>query len=133
MKLRYLVVLAAMGAILVFASSAMARRVFPTTIIHDGSAALTGGYSVESGHLSTPRSQCRLLRLVKLIGHYPSGSTKVLDLDLTSFRGAWAMKADLTGTDHLTARVTKYKFGRRGHRKVCQADSVGFSPPPPAP
>jgi hypothetical protein len=130
-KLRYLAVLAATGAVLLCASSAMARRSFPTTITHDTTVALgTGGIYVDSGHVSSPRFQCRLLRVVKLIGHYPSGRTQLLDIDLTSFRGAWATKADLTGTDRLRARVTKSKFGRRGHRKVCQADSVGFPAPP---
>jgi hypothetical protein len=128
-KLRYLAVLAATGAVLLFASSAIARTVFPTTITHDGSVPLAGGYFVESGHLSSPRFQCRLLRVVKLVGHYPSGRTQLLDIDFTSARGAWATKADLTGTDHLTARVTKYKFGRRGHRKVCRPDSVVFPAP----
>jgi hypothetical protein len=132
-KPKYLAVLAVTGAVLLCASSAMARRSFPTTINYDDSAPVgTGGTFVSSGHLSSPRIQCRALRVVKLIGHYPSGRTELLDIDFTSFNGAWATKADLTGTDHLTARVTKYKFGRKGHRKVCQPDSVGF-PSPAAP
>jgi hypothetical protein len=128
-KLRYLAALATTCAVLLFASSAMARTSFPTTITHDGSVALgTGGTYLNSGHVSSPRLQCRVLRIVKLFGHYPSGRTELLDIDFTSFRGAWATKADLTGTDRLRARVTKYRFGRRD-RKVCRADSVVFPPP----
>jgi hypothetical protein len=130
-KLRNLAVLAVTGAVLLFASSAIARKSFPTTITHDGSVPLAGGYFVESGHVSSPRFQCRSLRLVKLIGHYPSGRTELLDIDLTSARGAWATKADLTGTDRLRARVGKYTFRRHGHRKVCRADSVVFPAPAP--
>ena len=131
MKLRYLAALATTGAVLLLASSAMARTSFRTTITHDGSVALGsgGGFFVDSGHLSSPRFQCRVLRLVKLIGHYPSGRTKLLDIDLTSFSGAWATKADLTGTDRLRARVAKSTFGRRGDRKVCRANSVVFPAP----
>ena len=130
MKLRYLSVLAVTGVVLLCASSAMARRSFPTTINYDGSALVgTAGTFVSSGHLSSPRPQCRFLRFVKLIGHYPSGRTELLDLDFTSLFGAWATKADLTDTDRVIARVAKYTFGRKGHRKVCRPDSVGFPPP----
>ena len=79
--------------------------------------------------MRSPRFQCRALRLVKLIGHYPSGRTELLDLDLTSAGGAWATKADLTETDRVKARVAKYTYGRRGNRKVCQPDSVVFPTP----
>jgi len=132
-RFRHLAVLAVTGAVvLLFASSAMARRSFETTINYDGSAPVgTGGIFVSSGHLSSSRVQCRVLRLVKLVGHYPSGRTELLDIDFTSFRGAWATKADLTDTDHATARVAKYTFGRKGHRKVCRADSVTFPSPIP--
>jgi hypothetical protein len=132
-KLRYLAVLAATGAVLLFASSAMARRSFPTTITHDGSVALgAGGTFVDSGHVSSPNHRCEFFRVVTLIGHYPSGRTKLLDIDLTSFfGGAWGTKADLTGTDRLQARARKSSFRRHGHRKVCQADAVVFPAPAP--
>jgi hypothetical protein len=132
-KLRNLAVLAVMGAVLLFASSAIARKSFPTTITHDGSVPLGvgGTFVVDSGHLASPQFRCRSLRVVTLIGHYPSGRTELLDADLTSLKGAWATKADLTGTDRVTARVRKSSFRRHGHRKVCRADSVGFSAPAP--
>lgn len=131
MKLRYLAVLAVTGAVLVFTSSATARKFFPTTIVHDSlvEVAPTGTFVV-SGHLSSPHPGCRSLRVVTLVGRYPSGSTSLLDIDLTSFLGsAWATKADLTGAERIRATVTKSAFGRRGHRKVCRADTVGFPAP----
>ena len=132
MKLRYLAALAATGAVLLFASSAMARGSFPTTITNDGSVALgTGGTFVVSGHVTSPQFRCRSLRLVTLSGHYPSGRTQLLDLDLTSARGAWATKADLTGTDRVKVRVRKSSFRRHGSRKVCQADTIVFPTPSP--
>lgn len=131
MKIRYVAVLAVTGAVLMCAGIAMAgRQSFPTTITHDGSVPVgAGGTFVSSGHLTSPRFQCRVLRLVKLVGHYPSGRTELLDLDLTSAGGAWATKANLTETDRVRARVAKYRFGRRGNRKVCQPDSVVFPSP----
>jgi hypothetical protein len=133
-KLRYLAVLAATGIVLLCAGTAMARKSFSTTITHDGSNPVgTEGVYIESGQVNSSRLPCRALRLVKLIGHYPSGRTELLDVDLTSLNGAWATKADLTDTDQLKARVAKFKYGRRGHRKVCQADSVVYASPIPTP
>jgi hypothetical protein len=132
-KLRYLAVLATTGAVLLFANSAMARRSFPTTITHENSTPLgTEGTFVDSGHVSSPNHRCESFRVVTLIGHYPSGRTELLDIDLTSFfGGAWGTKADLTGTDRVKARARKSSFRRHGHRKVCQADTVVFQAPSP--
>jgi hypothetical protein len=88
-----------------------------------------GGTYVDSGHVISPQFRCRYLRIVTLIGHYPSGRTKLLDADLTSLNGAWATKADLTGTDRVKARVRKSSFRRHGDRKVCRADTVVFPAP----
>ena len=132
MKLRNLAVLAATGAVLLFASSAIARTSFPTTITHDGFVPLgDGGTFIDSGTVTSPRFRCRALRIVTLTGHYPSGRRKLLDIDVTSARGAWATKADLTGTDRVMARVRKSSFRRHGNRKVCQRDSVVFPTPAP--
>jgi hypothetical protein len=129
-KLRYLAVLAVTGAVLLCATSAMARKSFPSTITHEGSVALgTGGTFVSSGHVSSPQFRCRSFRLVVLFGHYPSGRTEPLDLDLTSVRGAWATKADLTGTDRVRATVARSTFRLHGKRKVCKSDSVVFPTP----
>jgi hypothetical protein len=133
-KLRYLAVLAVTGAVLLCASSAMARKSFPTTITHDGSVALgSGGIYLDSGHVSSPQFRCRFFRVVGLIGHYPSGRTEALDLGFTSIRGAWATKADLTGTDRVRATVARSTFRRHGKRKVCRADYVTFPTPTPTP
>ena len=132
MKLRYLAALATTGAVLLFASSAMARKSFPSTITHDGSVALgTGGIYVDSGHVTSPQFRCRDLRFFALIGHYPSGRTEVLDIGLTSIMGAWATKADLTGTDRLRATVARSTFRKHGKRKICRSDSVVFPSPIP--
>ena len=130
MKLRYLAVLAVTGAVLLCASSATARS-FPTTITHDGSVALgaTGTY-LDSGRVKSSKGACRSLRLVKLVGYYPNGTKKLLDVDISSLLGAWGTKADLTGVERAKAVATRFKFGRHGHRKVCRSASVSFVPVP---
>jgi len=129
MKLTYFALLAATAAVLVCASSAMARS-FPTTITHDGSVALgTTGISVDSGRVRSPKPFCQLFRIVKLVGHYPNGTTKLLDVDFTSAMGAWGTKGNLTGVDRAKAVATRSSFGRHGHRKVCRPASVVFSVP----
>ena len=129
MKLRYLAVLAATGAVLLCASSAIARS-FPTAITHDGSVALGAtGTFVDSCRVKSRKGRCRILRLVKLVGHYPNGTTQLLDIDFTSLEGAWGTKANLTGVDHAKAVATRFAFGRHGHRKVCRPASVVFSVP----
>jgi hypothetical protein len=119
-----LAVLAVSGAFLLGADSAVARS-FPTTITYDGSVALSGGNTfVDSGHITSSKSFCTRLRLVTLVGHYPDGTSKLLDVAFTSLRGAWATKASHTGADRLRAKVTRSSFRRHGHRKVCEGASV---------
>jgi hypothetical protein len=126
MKLRYLAMLAATGALLLGADSAIARS-FPTTITYDGSAPVGGGNTViDSGHVSSPKRFCTYFRSVTLIGHYPNDTKKPLDFDLTSFRGAWATKASHAGADRVRVHVDKQSFRRHGHRKVCRAASVAI-------
>ena len=140
-------------------ASAGARRVprgvahvrgVETSISHDGSVPLGGGKFLISGHLDSHRGVCEHYRLVKLVAHYPSGRTRVLDFDLTSFEGgAWAMRANLTGADRLKAKVLREAIaverqiatgGRspsakdrpravRSHKVVCGAAAVVWGAP----
>src|SRR6188474_1967804 len=114
---RWIAVLVAVGAIGVsqaFASaSAQPSRVktrhVPTTISHDSDVPLNSGQTVISGHLDAP-SICRFFREVKVKAHYPDGTTRLLDFDLASNAGAWAVKADITGADRLKAKATREVF-----------------------
>jgi hypothetical protein len=42
---------------------------------------------------------------------------------------ACAAKVDLTDTDRVKTGVTKFTYGRKGNRKVCQPDSIVFASP----
>ena len=130
------------------AHSSKPRHV-PTSITHDGAVRLSDGPSVMSGHVSSHPGICRTFRLVKVTAHYPSGKTRLLDVDVTSDGGAWAVKGDITGVDRLKAKVVKQTLARgpgiitiskrrgrhhdppRHHRQsfACAADSVTWKPP----
>jgi hypothetical protein len=115
-------VLAASAVLLLGTGSALAARHFPTTI-HFDNAAPVGDTFVYSGHVTSPKHACVVLRVVGLVA-FPQ--RVALDFDLTSLNGAWAMRADPTGANTLKARVAQERFGRRHHRKVCDSDSVAI-------
>ena len=139
----------ALGSLAVGPVSASRSKVstlhFPTAIFHDADALLSNGQSIISGHLRT-RLVCRVFRQVKVKAHYPDGRVSFLDADLTSFNGAWAVKADINGADRLKAKVsqrvnTRFHVGapggyahrhsarREAHRRVvCEAASVIWRP-----
>ncbi len=110
-------------------ATASARTSFPTKITHDGSVTLPGGETIVSGHVTSSYRLCSLLRAMKLIGHYPDGSAQLLDAALTSIRGAWATKADLSGADRVKAVVTKSAFRIHHRRKVCEPAAVVWALP----
>jgi hypothetical protein len=151
MKLRIVLVamVGALGLLAVGTVSASRSKVrtlhFPTAIFHDADALLSNGQSVISGHLRT-RLVCRIFRQVKVKAHYPDGRVRYLDADLTSFNGAWAVKADINGVDRLKAKVSRRVNTRfhvaapvgdthrrsarmKAHRRVvCEAASVIWRP-----
>jgi hypothetical protein len=56
---------------------------------------------------------------------WPSdGSTKVMDVTTSSRNGAYAMVADFTGIHGTVIKAARKRFGRKGHRLVCDAASV---------
>ena len=111
------------AAMLIAPSGAMAgAKHIPVTIYFDGTASAGDGTTIFSGHVKSRNITCRIA-LVELISN-PFG---LLDEDLASFNGAWAMRADDTavaGSTTLGVKATKFRFGRRHHRKVCDPDTV---------
>jgi hypothetical protein len=106
------------------AGTASARTSYPTEITHDSSVALSGGQTLVGGQVKSPYRLCSVLRGVKLIGHYPDGSTELLDADLSSIGGAWGAKADLTGADRVKAVALRSAFRVHHRRKVCERAAV---------
>jgi hypothetical protein len=82
----------------------------PTTITHDGEVALSNGEFLITGQVGSQRQICRFFRVVTVKAHYPDGRTRILDSDINSRRGAWAVKADINGADRLKAKATRQVF-----------------------
>ena len=120
MKLAISIVFVAAAVGIVGVATASARTSYPTKISHDGSVTLPGGQTLDTGHVTSTYRRCSRFRGMKLIGHYPDGGTKLLDIDLTSFGGAWATKADLAGAS--ASRPWQIKETLRIHhrRRVCE-------------
>jgi hypothetical protein len=57
---------------------------------------------------------------VRLVGQSWDGTRTALDVDLTSFFGAWATLADYSAYVRVTAKATKFKYRSRRHEKVCK-------------
>jgi hypothetical protein len=120
----------AAAAVLTVGVGVAAGRSAETTITHDGTVALDGGESLVSGHVESSRHACEFLRVVKFSAHYPGGKVTLLDIGLTSFNGAWAAKADLSGANRLTATTPAVRGKKRRHHRhrkvICRRASVSW-------
>lgn len=116
--------LAAAATLAVGVAVASAARSFATHIVFLGNS----GPSIEDqtfyGDLNT-RPKCRGARLVGLFEQTPNGS-RLRDVDLSSFNGAWALRTDLTGSPDLTVHVKREK--RNHGRVVCKSASIKLVP-----
>jgi hypothetical protein len=111
-------------------SVAFAANKYSTKIVFLGNSGPTPSSTDQTfyGDL-TSNSKCLGARKMGLFKKTNSGDYKLLDVDLSSYNGAWALRADLTGTPDLAITVDKVK---RNHGKVvCKPDTITLSPPPP--
>ena len=110
--------------------TAVARRSIPTTITHDSHVQLGSSVFLDTGHLTSRSAYCRALREVRLVGMASDGTTTDLDVDLSSYFGAWATLGDYSGYTRVKAKATRLKFRTHsGRRKVC-ARAVVIWPAP---
>lgn len=81
-----------------------------------------------AGVIDSAKEQCRNGRTVKLIATLANDSKQTVDVGTsTDPGGAWALNGEISPvTIALEVRAPKSKFGRRGHRNTCVADSVFF-------
>jgi hypothetical protein len=122
-----LVALAIAATLVVGVSSAFAAKKYTTKIVYLGNNSTSVKDVTLYGDLNTNR-KCRSGREVGLFKQTKRGF-KLLDVDLSSFNGAWALRADLTGLPELAIKVTREK---RNHGKVlCRGRTVGVSPGSP--
>jgi hypothetical protein len=115
----------ALAAILIVgAAVAFAAKRYTTKIVYLGN----GGSSISDvtiyGDLNS-NAKCVGARSVGLFKKTAQGY-KLIDADLSSFNGAWALRADLTGTPDLAIQVTKEK--RKHGDIVCKPAAITLSP-----
>jgi len=123
-----LVVLAMAATLVVGVSSASAAKRFETHILYLGS----DGPGIDDltlfGDLNT-RPTCRGARTVGLFKKTNRGY-RLIDVDLSSFNGAWALRADLTGEPDVAIQVKREK--RNHGNVVCKAATLKLSANPMA-
>ena len=98
---------------------------YPTTLDSKGLSAGGPGVFIEFGRVHSPKRACRSNRTLKLIARYPDGSRKVLDSGHSSRNGAYGLVGDFTGFESGKIKALRKRIGRPGHRRVCDAGSVG--------
>jgi hypothetical protein len=71
-------------------------------------------------------SKCVAARKIGLFKVPDSGKPKLIDIDLSSFNGAFALRAELNGTPNLAIQVARE---RRNHgRVVCKSATLSLQP-----
>ena len=118
-----LVVLAMAATLLVGVAGAWAARSFTTHIVFLGNSGPSAADQTLYGDLNTS-PKCRGARTVGLFKKTRSGF-RLIDIDLSSFNGAWALRADLTGSPDLAVQVKREK--RNHGRVVCKAATITLS------
>jgi hypothetical protein len=118
------VVLALAATMVVGVSSASAARSFTTHIVFLGNSGQTAQDQTFAGNLNT-NPKCRAARQVGLFKETSRGF-KLVDIDLSSFNGAWALRTDVTGSPNLLVAVRREKRSRG--RVVCKPAKLSLKP-----
>ena len=123
-----LVVLALAATMVVGVSAAFAAKRYTTHIVFLGNSGPSLQDQTLYGDLNT-NPKCGGARQLRLFKKTSTGF-KLVDVDLSSFNGAWALRADLTGTPDLVVQVTREKRSRG--RVVCKPAALRLTPEPGA-
>ena len=106
---------------------AFAAHKYKTKIVFLGNSGPSSDPSDQTfyGDLNS-NSKCLAARKVGLFKETSGGDFKLLDVDLSSFNGAFALRADLNGAPNLAIQVAKDK---RNHGKVvCKSATLSLVP-----
>ena len=127
MRRGMLMLMALAAVVMIGTGAADARKSIATTITHDGSVARSGGLFVDYGRVGSKSPRCRALREVRLVGQSWDGTRTALDVDLTSFFGAWATLADYSAYVRVRAKATKFRYRSGRHQaKICKRAVVAW-------
>jgi hypothetical protein len=120
----FVAVLGAMVAMGAAVAADAATTHYATTVDSTGTSSGSGDQFIEYGRVHSPKPACRSERSLRMVAHYPDGSTKVLDTTTSSRNGAYAMFADFKGSDGAVIKVAPKRLGTKANPKVCNRASV---------
>ncbi len=115
--MRRMIVMAVGALLLVGAASALARTIYPTTILEKYSEPISGIKRLSLGLIESPKAACLPGRTV-IAKSYAGSQALYTDRDTTSKNGAWELRFKSYKGGHVTFKVTPKKIGR--HAK-CQS------------
>ena len=120
-------VIACAGLLTIGVQVALAAHKYKTKIVHVGNSSPGSNPSDQTfyGDLNS-NSKCVGARKVSLFKKTSGGDFKLLDVDLSSFNGAFALRTELNGAPKLAIQVTR---ARRNHHKViCKSATLTLEP-----
>lgn len=120
-------VIACAGLLTNGAGVAFAAHKYGTKIVFLGNSGPSPNSSDQTffGDLKT-NSKCAGARTVGLFKKTSGGDFKLLDVDLSSFNGAYALRAELNGTPTLAIQVEREK--RNKGKVVCRPATLVLEP-----
>lgn len=122
MRRKGILALAVVASLALGVGVASAATKYPTKIVFLGTDGPASDLTL-FGNLDTKR-KCRVAREMGLFKQTSNGY-ELVDVDLSSFNGAWAMKGDLTGLPDIAIKV---KRATRNHGNVvCKPDTIKLS------
>ena len=131
MKRTTIVFLALVSTLGVGVSEIAAHNTSHSTTIEFRHFAGYPGNALLSGLVESPKEKCVPGRTVKLIGERPSGDRIVADSTRSSRKGAYGLHGSFNGDDEIWVKVSQRNVGSRGHRHICESETVLEYPTPP--
>ena len=115
------------GLLTIEAGLAFAAHKYSTKIVFLGNSGTLSNPNDQTfyGHLSS-NSKCLGARKVGLFRKTRGGDFKLIDVDLSSFNGAFALRAELNGAPNLAIKVVKDK--RNNRKVVCRSATLSLEP-----
>ena len=108
-------------------SAALAAHTYPTKIVFLGNSGSPSDPNDLTffGDLNS-NSKCVGARKVGLFRQTSGGDFKLIDVDLSSFNGAFALRAEINGAPNLAIQVAKEK--RNNGKVVCKGATLLLQP-----
>jgi len=115
------------GLLTIGAGVAFAAHKYSTKIVFLGNSGTQSNPNDQTfyGHLNS-NSKCVGAREVGLFKATSKGGFKLIDVDLSSFNGAFALRAEITGAPNLAIQVAKDK--RNNGKIVCKPATLSLQP-----